>query len=107
MRNGHEVASLFEVGRGWEWRCTSHGIGLHIAIELVTGQQTKRKGRLPQRKILGMRLFRDGGGLFVADMWIEGGHQHQGIMQMLFDSCQNRLDTNGAVTVKGADGIRH
>jgi len=50
---------------------------------------------------------RDLRSLLIADMWIQSGHQHQTITEMLSDALLIGLDPNGAAITKRTRGVRH
>ena len=52
-----------------------------------------------------MRLLGDGRRLFIADVRVEGGDQHQRMVQVMLDPLPDRFDADGAVAVKGMDDV--
>ena len=58
-----------------------------------------------QGSIIRVRFLGDLGGIIVTDLGIQGGYQHQGIIEVFLDAFAVRLDTFGTVIVEADAGI--
>ena len=73
---------------------TGHLLGPHEAVEFLTGEMAEDDGRLPERALVLVRVFGDGGGVVVADVRVERGHEHQRIADVLGDPLLVGLDAD-------------
>src|SRR5690606_33205783 len=78
-----------------------HGFGHDPLVELRLRQRARGDGRLTQREALLVRVLGDGGGLVVADVRVEGRHEHQVAREQLRDPLAVRLEALRAMIVEG------
>ena len=64
------------------------------------GDKAELTSSLPQTDVFAVRGERYLRGVFVADVGIESGHQHQGVVEMFLDTLVVRLDSRGAAQRK-------
>jgi hypothetical protein len=58
------------------------------------------RAALAQTDVFAVRGERYLRGVFVADVRIESGHEHQGVVEMLLDACVIRFDSGGTAQRK-------
>src|SRR5579872_3451066 len=60
----------------------SHLFRTHHLVELLSGKIAQLKRRLAQTQIFVMSFMGNGGGFVISDFGAQGGHQHQGVIDM-------------------------
>src|SRR5207253_2033737 len=79
--------------------------GADDAVELLAGEEAELDGRLAERLPLAVGLLRHLGGLVIADVRIERGHQHERVFQVVLDLLPVRLDADHAVLGERPAGV--
>src|SRR5262249_47584412 len=88
---------------GLEWM--RHFFRPNPILELLSGQVAQLQSSVLERKVLAVRFERNLGGLLVANVRVEGGHQHQRVVQMFPDSLFVRFDAHGTAIIERARGF--
>src|SRR5258708_40037665 len=76
---------------------SEHPLGPHPLLELLGRDVAQRERRLLEGGSFLVRLLRDLRGLVVADVRVERGDEHEGILQELGDALAPRRDARGAM----------
>mmetsp|Transcript_23001 Transcript_23001/g.39505 ORF Transcript_23001/g.39505 Transcript_23001/m.39505 type:complete len:298 (+) Transcript_23001:194-1087(+) len=75
-------------------------------VELLRGEEAESQSCLFQRDVLLVGLLGYLGGLVVADLGVEGGDEHEGVVEVLLDGAEVGLDAVHAVDLEHVASVR-
>src|SRR6516225_11081013 len=83
-----------------------HGFGLDEGVEFLGGEEAKLGGGFFEARVFVVGGFGDFGSIVVADFGGEGGDEHEGIVDVVFDGLAIDLDADDAVVDEAIHGVR-